>query len=151
MKLARWCGVVAVSAMACVAVADTIKLKSGKTIVGAVHDFETGKTPDAAAFVVLVDGEHRTIPAAEVETIRFSHGVGTHRTPVESSVSGGARTPTARKSGVAEADETPSGGGSHWLTTSSRKRHNERCRYYKTGNGRPCGPDEGIPCKICGG
>ena len=39
----------------------------------------------------------------------------------------------------------------YWMTTSSHKRHNSKCRYYKTSNGRSCGPDEGIPCKICGG
>lgn len=42
-------------------------------------------------------------------------------------------------------------GLTHWLTTSSGKRHNNRCRYYKTSAGRPCGPNEGTPCKICGG
>jgi hypothetical protein len=39
----------------------------------------------------------------------------------------------------------------HWLTTSSNKRHNSHCRWYKVSNGRPCRADEGIPCKICGG
>ena len=40
---------------------------------------------------------------------------------------------------------------SHWMTTSSKKRHNSSCRYYKKTNGRPCGPNEGVPCKLCGG
>lgn len=40
---------------------------------------------------------------------------------------------------------------SHWLTISSGKRHNSSCRYYGTTKGRPCGPNDGIPCKICGG
>lgn len=39
----------------------------------------------------------------------------------------------------------------HWLTTSSGVRHNSTCRYYRTSKGRPCGPDEGRACKICGG
>jgi hypothetical protein len=39
----------------------------------------------------------------------------------------------------------------YWLTSSSRKRHNSSCRYYQNSNGKPCGPEEGIPCKICGG
>lgn len=38
-----------------------------------------------------------------------------------------------------------------WLTTSSSKRHNANCRYFKTSRGRPCKNNEGIPCKICGG
>jgi hypothetical protein len=37
------------------------------------------------------------------------------------------------------------------MTTSSGKRHNSSCRYYGTTKGRPCGKDEGIPCKVCGG
>lgn len=39
----------------------------------------------------------------------------------------------------------------YWLTKSSNKRHNASCRYYKTSNGHPCGPNDGIPCKLCGG
>ena len=46
------------------------------------------------------------------------------------------------------ADEVDTG---YWLTTSSHKRHNKTCRFYKASKGRPCKPDEGIPCKICGG
>jgi hypothetical protein len=38
-----------------------------------------------------------------------------------------------------------------WITTSSSKRHNPTCRYYKTSKGRACTKAEGIPCKICGG
>ena len=39
----------------------------------------------------------------------------------------------------------------HWITSSSNKRHNSSCRWYRTSHGRPCRADEGIPCKICGG
>ena len=39
----------------------------------------------------------------------------------------------------------------HWFTTSNGRRHNSRCRYFKTTQGRPCGPDEGKACKLCGG
>lgn len=42
-------------------------------------------------------------------------------------------------------------GGSYWLTTSSSKRHNSGCRYFRNSKGRECGPNEGIACKICGG
>ena len=41
--------------------------------------------------------------------------------------------------------------GKFWITSSSRKRHNSSCRYFQKSNGGPCGPDDGIPCKICGG
>jgi endonuclease YncB( thermonuclease family) len=31
------------------------------------------------------------------------------------------------------------------------KRHNEKCRYFRTSNNRPCKSDEGTACKVCGG
>ncbi len=37
-----------------------------------------------------------------------------------------------------------------WLS-STGKRHNKSCRYYGTGRGRPCAPNDGVPCKLCGG
>ena len=44
------------------------------------------------------------------------------------------------------------GSGEYWLNTSSGVRHNSTCRYFKnTKQGRPCGPNEGKPCKLCGG
>ena len=39
----------------------------------------------------------------------------------------------------------------HWLTTPSKIRHNKTCRWYRNSKGRPCRPDEGRACKICGG
>lgn len=39
----------------------------------------------------------------------------------------------------------------YWLTTSSSKRHNSRCRWFHNSKGRRCGPNEGIACKQCGG
>lgn len=42
--------------------------------------------------------------------------------------------------------------GGHWLNSGSGVRHNSTCRWYgQTSRGRPCGPDEGKPCGICGG
>ena len=42
-------------------------------------------------------------------------------------------------------------GTGYWLSTNSKVRHNKRCRNYRKVKGRPCGPDEGRPCGICGG
>lgn len=50
-----------------------------------------------------------------------------------------------------QPDSTPAAETGYWLTISSGKRHNSSCRYYQTTKGRPCGPNEGIACKICGG
>ncbi len=39
----------------------------------------------------------------------------------------------------------------HWITSSSSKRHNSGCRWYANSSGRPCSENEGIACKVCGG
>ena len=57
-------------------------------------------------------------------------------------------TPRANSYNVGHEDAVDTG---YWCTKSSNKRHNPSCRYYKTSNGHPCGPNDGIPCKLCGG
>jgi len=49
---------------------------------------------------------------------------------------------------VVEAEGEDTG---YWLATNSKVRHNKRCRNYRKVKGRPCGPNEGRPCKMCGG
>ena len=46
------------------------------------------------------------------------------------------RTPTASSTG-------------QFHLSSTGKRHNSGCRYFSSG--RPCGPNDGVPCKNCGG
>ena len=52
-------------------------------------------------------------------------------------------TPTQAKPEVAK--------NTHWITNSSRKRHNRGCRYFANSKGRYCSANEGIACGICGG
>jgi phosphatidylserine/phosphatidylglycerophosphate/cardiolipin synthase-like enzyme len=40
--------------------------------------------------------------------------------------------------------------GGYWMSGTG-KRHNSHCRYYHTGNGHECSPNDGVACKICGG
>ena len=58
-------------------------------------------------------------------------------------------------SAAASAERATSKSGvnekSHWLTSSSGKRHNRQCRYFQASKGRPCAANEGTACKICGG
>jgi hypothetical protein len=71
-----------------------------------------------------------------------------------SAPSGGAytaSTPENRASVAASPQSSPGEAQGFWITSSSRKRHNNSCRYYQNSNGRPCGPEDGIACKICGG
>ena len=39
----------------------------------------------------------------------------------------------------------------YWLSQKSKIRHNKKCRNYRKVKGRPCGPEDGKPCKMCGG
>ena len=39
--------------------------------------------------------------------------------------------------------------GLSYSRSSTGKRHNSGCRYYTPAS--PCGPSDGVPCKICGG
>jgi len=57
---------------------------------------------------------------------------------------------TAQKAN-APAEPPDALGGPCWLTESSGVRHNSTCRYYRKSRGRPCGENEGRPCKRCGG
>lgn len=50
---------------------------------------------------------------------------------------------------TSQAAPRESDSGLRWSKSSTGKRHNSRCRYY--GSGKPCGPTDGVACKICGG
>lgn len=39
----------------------------------------------------------------------------------------------------------------YWLSSKTKVRHNKRCRNYRRVKGMPCGPNDGRPCKACGG
>jgi hypothetical protein len=58
-------------------------------------------------------------------------------------------TPTS--SGAASRPSAPAveKSGLSYSRSSTGKRHNSNCRYF--GSGSPCGPNDGIACKICGG
>ena len=79
-----------------------------------------------------------------------------HAEPSTGNSTGQNGTPSPRNDGGATVNPPAAASNNqqetgYWMTTSSHKRHNSKCLYYKTSNGRPCGQDEGIPCKICGG
>jgi hypothetical protein len=154
--LRRLAFVAAASGLVCLAhlaAADSITLKSGETLVGKVRSFEANHSAShSSRFVIEVDDETRIIPLHKIDAITFdgaaSGGQKAASPPPPASARLG-RDPQAAAavapSGSAEAS------GEHWLTTSSHKRHNSSCKYYKSSKGRPCGPNEGTPCKMCGG
>ena len=65
----------------------------------------------------------------------------------------------ARQKGAAAETRKPFVGesaqpanGKFWLNTGSNIRHNSKCEWFNnTSKGRFCGPNDGKPCKICGG
>ncbi len=105
--------------------------------------------------------DSKTLAAAEDETRKAKIGLWAEENPVppwqwrQQTADGNAEDPFGAKAD----DKNPSGTAKssadqekkYWLTTSSNVRHNSKCRYYQKTKGRPCGPDEGKPCKVCGG
>lgn len=55
-----------------------------------------------------------------------------------------------QSAGAVQSGNSKEEAAGYWLSPS-KKRHNSRCRYYKRSKGQPCGKDDGVPCKICGG
>lgn len=53
----------------------------------------------------------------------------------------------ARDGGMEPADKETG----YWLSSKTKVRHNKRCRNYRRVKGHPCGPNDGRPCKACGG
>ena len=39
----------------------------------------------------------------------------------------------------------------YWISSKSHIRHNPKCRNYRKVKGHPCGPNDGKPCRVCGG
>ena len=54
-------------------------------------------------------------------------------------------TPTPTPSPTPAAQEK-----GYWLSTSG-KRHNGKCRYFKKTKGVSCEEKDGVACKVCGG
>ena len=130
-----------------VAVADVVVMKTGEQITGKVTRFERGKTSLANShFVVNVDGEEQEIPLFKIDTVTFD-GAGGAAAPVVARPLPAASLPPAR---TAPSREEDSESGGYWLS-STGKRHNSSCRYYKSSKGRACGAKDGVACKVCGG
>ena len=65
--------------------------------------------------------------------------------------SSGVASPQGAPTATTTAPSAQKESTGFWLTSSSKKRHNSSCRYYKASSGSPCSPSDGTPCKICGG
>ena len=135
-----------------VALGDVIVMKTGEQITGTVTRFERGEHSLANShFVVDVDGKEQSILLFKVEAVTFGKsGAPVTPRPVTASA---VTTPAPRPSPAVKPSpsrEKESETGDYWLS-STGKRHNSSCQYYKTSKGRACGPNEGSACKKCGG
>ena len=91
------------------------------------------------------------LPSGQINDLSRFFEAQTPRTFVEASAAVPSEpAPAAKNASVKPASEAAPA-GDYWLTTSSGIRHNSKCRYYKKSKGRPCGANEGRPCKKCGG
>lgn len=61
----------------------------------------------------------------------------------------GGTIPVGSRKAAPVCDKWPDTG--YWLSTNSNKRHNRKCENYRKTRGYPCGKDEGVPCRKCGG
>lgn len=102
------------------------------------------------------NGYIHPVKAKKVSTVSIVAATPTASTPAppasaatstNATTTSAASTTTKIAATSADASEM-----SYWLNTKTGKRHNKGCRYYGKGkNGRPCGPNEGHACGICGG
>ena len=66
----------------------------------------------------------------------------------DTGIKGGTKSESSTTAPTASAPNTD--GKKYWISKSG-KRHNENCRYFKTGRGEEGTATDGEPCKVCGG
>jgi hypothetical protein len=88
----------------------------------------------------------QTVKALQADNaaLREQLRTATTKPPSTTSTQNAAQVPSTFSPAVQDAPQA------YWLS-STGKRHNKSCRYYGTGRGRACAPNDGVPCKLCGG
>jgi hypothetical protein len=146
----------------------TIKLLSGETLVGKVAGIKDDSVSLATDYGVVripvskITEESRkklNIPE-ETDVAKLKTRIGELEALVASLREENANL---RKSGTTgsppQATPSPKSAlkpaptaetGVTYKLSKSGKRHNSRCRYFSSA-GEQCGPNEGEPCKVCGG
>jgi len=110
----------------------------------------TGCSPDGSATVADLQQQVQTLKA-ENEALKNENQV-LRKLVLEAKNSIPATfQPDASSSVAGVQTPTTAPEAKYWMTISSSKRHNSSCRYFMNSKGRFCGPNEGIPCKLCGG
>jgi len=104
------------------------------------------RTEDATQRVSALEREIVTLKS-ENKSLRVENE--RLRQAVEQQKTVGINTTTTPRPALQPA--RPASGVAYWITTASSKRHNSGCRYYQNPKGRPCGADEGVAGRFCGG
>lgn len=107
---------------------------------------EPAKTEDSASELLRLRTENQKL-REENQRLRQLLTT-TPATPAPAKESGATHKPANAPETAKPADAQ---GLTHWITTSSGKRHNSACRYFKTTQGRMGRADEGVACRVCGG
>jgi regulator of replication initiation timing len=124
-----------------------IKILSILLLCGCILDVRAADTTtDYSKQIEKLQAENAKLKE-EIQNLRKLLGSSpTQASPV---VNTSTTTQTADKPAIQPSGDVKTTG--FWLTSSSKKRHNSSCRYYKTSNGSECGANDGTPCKLCGG
>jgi hypothetical protein len=105
--------------------------------------YSQSESTDPQKIIAQLKAENEALKQ-EIQNLRKLLATGSTTTS-EATTEPKTATPT-----VSSTSETANSTG-FWLTSSSKKRHNSSCRYYKNSKGSECGQNDGIPCKSCGG
>jgi hypothetical protein len=119
------------------------------TAMGAPNTKPTGgngETSDAAGLSQKNEELEQTIAALRADNAALREQLRAVAARPNSTAPTQARASQPVSANPSQQDATQA----YWLSGTG-KRHNKNCRYYGTGSGHPCGPNDGVPCKICGG
>ena len=87
----------------------------------------------------------KTFADAETKAIKAKIGLWADKNPI---APWEYRRSSSKKKTTTKTEKAT---GSYWITNSSSKRHNSKCRWFKKSKGRLSDKATGTACKICGG
>jgi len=103
----------------------------------------TGNPPSPAQYEARIAQLEARIKSLEEENAQF------RKQGATSPQTGIPRSSVRPASLAPESAPQPSAAGTTHAISSTGKRHNSGCRYFSSG--KPCGANDGVACKICGG
>lgn len=151
------------------AVPVTLELQGGSTFKGELikWDGETAQlkaefgeislkkvqlTQKSIDMLAMQSGDTSGLQARVTELEKTVASLMRDNTALRAQLKGGTALATATqpKTTSSQATDSSSSQDSYWIS-STGKRHNSSCRYFKTSKGAPGSAGQGTACKICGG